>query len=115
MLLAVAGIFYLTWEAAAHHDWEASKEQGMIRDVVEIDKEDPAYAILEANTCLSCHGENLEGSVTGPNLVGTELSAEEIMDIAVNGRGRCLRESLQVQRKNCNKSRNILSQLKNKI
>lgn len=87
MLLAVAGIFYLTWEAAAHHDWKASKEQGMIRDVVELDKEDPAYAILEANTCLSCHGENLEGSVTGPKLVGTELSEEEIMDIAVNGRG----------------------------
>jgi menaquinol-cytochrome c reductase cytochrome b/c subunit len=86
MLLAVAGVFYLTWEAASHHDWEAAKQQGAIRSVVEIDKDDPAYSILEANTCLSCHGENLEGN-TGPSLVGTELTAEEIQEIAINGIG----------------------------
>ncbi len=86
MLLAVAGIFYLTWEAAAHHDWEASKQQGAIRETADIDKEDPAYQILEANGCLSCHGANLEGA-SGPPLVGTELSVEEIKDISVNGIG----------------------------
>lgn len=86
MLLGVAAIFYLTWEAAAYYDWEAAEQQGAIRTVVEIDKEDPAYQILEDNTCLSCHGANLEGG-SGPALVGTALSEDEIMDIAVNGIG----------------------------
>lgn len=84
MLLGVAGVFYLTWEAAAHHNWEAAAEYGKIREVVEIDKSDPAYAILEANTCLTCHGNNLEGGM-GPTLIGIDLSIEEIMDITVNG------------------------------
>ena len=39
MLLAVAAIFYLTWEAAYHHDWEAAKLQGEIKQVVDVDKE----------------------------------------------------------------------------
>jgi len=86
MLLAICAVFYLTWEAAAHHDWKAAKQQGMIREVVEIDKEDPAYKILEENTCLSCHGGNLEGG-SGPSLAETKLSVDEIKDIAKNGKG----------------------------
>lgn len=86
MLLAVAAIFYLTWEAASHHDWEAAKQQGMIREVVEINKDDPSYKILEENTCLSCHGANLEGGA-GPALAGTKLSEDELKDIAKNGKG----------------------------
>ncbi|ETT82318.1 cytochrome c550 [Viridibacillus sp. FSL R5-0477] len=39
-----------------------------------------------ASKCISCHGENLEGSM-GPNLHGTGLSADEAKDILQNGKG----------------------------
>ncbi|WP_062356388.1 menaquinol-cytochrome c reductase cytochrome b/c subunit [Bacillus kwashiorkori] len=86
MLLGVAAVFYLTWEAAAHHDWEAAKRQGEIRVEAEVDKSHEGYAIYE-QSCLACHGENLEGSGANPGLVGTEKSVDEIKDIAVNGIG----------------------------
>jgi len=86
MLLAVSAVFYLTWEAAAHHDWEAAKEQGKIRDAVELDKTAEGYLIVEQQGCIGCHGTNLEGG-QGPALVGTEKSVDEIKDIAVNGIG----------------------------
>ncbi|MBO0995221.1 cytochrome c550 [Bacillus sp. SD088] len=35
-------------------------------------------------TCISCHGENLEGGA-GPSLHGTGLSQEEIAEILTNG------------------------------
>lgn len=39
-------------------------------------------------TCTSCHGANLEGSV-GPNLqkIGSKYSQDEIKTILMNGRG----------------------------
>lgn len=46
-----------------------------------------ASAVFTAN-CVSCHGNNLEGSV-GPNLqkVGAEYSKDQIDAIVTNGRG----------------------------
>lgn len=87
MLLAVAAIFYLTWEAVSQHDWEAHARMGKIPDddVVEINKDHPAYAFYE-QSCLFCHGGNMEGGA-GPKLYGTELTVEEIMEIVKNGRG----------------------------
>ena len=38
MLLAIAGITYLTWEAVATHDWEKAEKQGKIVAEVDIDK-----------------------------------------------------------------------------
>lgn len=87
MLLALAGITYLTWESVANHDWEASKAQGAIVADVEIDKESDGYKILEANTCTSCHGGDLAGSGPNPALIDTGLTPEEIADIAKNGKG----------------------------
>lgn len=87
MLLALAAIIFLTWESVVTHDWEAAAEQGKIRAEVEIDKNAEGYKILEANTCLTCHGENLQGGPAAPSLVGTGLSPEEIADIAKNGVG----------------------------
>lgn len=84
MLLAVASIIFLTWESVANHDWEAAEAQGQITEEVEIDTTDPGYEIYSTSSCISCHGDNLEGQV-GPTLVGTGLSPEEIADIAVNG------------------------------
>ncbi len=85
MLLAVASIFYLTWESVDQTDWEAKKKAGAISEV-EIDKAAEGYQIAEQNTCLSCHGGELGGG-TAPKLTQTGLSAEEIADIAVNGTG----------------------------
>lgn len=87
MLLTLAAIIFLTWESVVTHDWEAAAEQGKIRAEVEIDKNAEGYKILEANTCLTCHGENLQGGAAAPSLVGTGLSPEEIADIAKNGKG----------------------------
>ena len=87
MLLTLAAIIFLTWESVVTHDWEAAAEQGKIRAEVEIDKNAEGYKILEANTCLTCHGENLQGGPAAPSLVGTGLSPEEIADIAKNGKG----------------------------
>ena len=91
MLLAVAAIFYLTWEAVVTHDWETAKQQGMITEAatedVEIDTTHPGYNVYQAQSCIGCHGTNLEGSGPNPPLIGIERTKEEIMDIAVNGIG----------------------------
>lgn len=87
MLLALAGIFYLTWESVATHDWEAAKAQGKIVADVEVDHNAEGYKILEANACLTCHGAELTGGGGSPALVDTGLTPEEIMEIAKNGRG----------------------------
>ncbi|OOE04705.1 cytochrome C oxidase Cbb3 [Anoxybacillus kestanbolensis] len=87
MLLTLASIIFLTWESVVTHDWEAAAEQGKIRAEVEIDTNAEGYKILEANTCLTCHGENLQGGPAAPSLVGTGLSPEEVANIAKNGVG----------------------------
>ncbi|WLR43723.1 c-type cytochrome [Bacillus carboniphilus] len=86
MLLAVASIIFLTWESVAYHDWEAAAQQGKIVEGPEIDTEAEGYQIMDAQGCLSCHGNNLEGGA-GPSLVDTGLTPEEIAEIAVNGQG----------------------------
>lgn len=87
MLLAFASIFYLTWEAADQHDWEAAKAQGAIpKEVsVEIDKEAEGYKVYANQSCITCHGDNLEGGPAAPALIDLDLAPEEIMDIAHNG------------------------------
>ena len=86
MLLGLAGIVFLTWQSAAHHDWAASKKQGAIVQGAEIDKESEGYQLLTANGCISCHGGELTGGAAAPALVDTGLSPEEISKIAVKGR-----------------------------
>lgn len=87
MLLALAGITYLTWEAVDMHDWEAAANQGKIVAEVELDKESDGYKALEAYTCTSCHGGELAGGGPNPALIDTGLTAEEVADIAKNGKG----------------------------
>ncbi|MDQ0271066.1 menaquinol-cytochrome c reductase cytochrome b/c subunit [Cytobacillus purgationiresistens] len=87
MLLAIAGVTFLTWESVAHHDWEAAAQQGKIVADAEIDTEAEGYKLMEANTCLTCHGNELQGGAGAPALVEVDLSPEEIHDVIVNGRG----------------------------
>jgi len=84
MLLAIISIVYLTWESVVTHNWEKAAAQGEIREEVEFDKEAEGYQIYTQQSCINCHGENLEGGV-GPALAGTGRSVDEIKDIAVNG------------------------------
>ncbi|MBY0122602.1 menaquinol-cytochrome c reductase cytochrome b/c subunit [Bacillus sp. S/N-304-OC-R1] len=87
MLLALAGITFLTWQSVATHDWEAAARQGKIVAEVEIDKNSDGYKLLEANTCTSCHGAELAGGGPNPALIDTGLTPDEISDIARHGRG----------------------------
>ncbi|HWO95115.1 MAG TPA: c-type cytochrome [Bacillus sp. (in: firmicutes)] len=87
MLLAIASVFYLTWESVVNHDWEAAKAQGKIVKEVAIDKEAAGYKIMEKQTCLTCHGENLQGGPAAPALTEVQLSPEEIANVAKNGQG----------------------------
>lgn len=87
MLLAVAATFWLTYESAAHVDWEAKKEMGKIVETVEFDKESEGYAIYQ-QSCIGCHGGELQGVTgVGPSLVGKSLTPEQVAEIAVNGQG----------------------------
>ncbi|KOO44109.1 menaquinol-cytochrome c reductase cytochrome b/c subunit [Priestia koreensis] len=87
MLLAIAGIIFLTWESVATHDWKAAEAQGKIVKEVPIDKEAEGYKLMEKNTCLTCHGENLQGGAAAPALTEINLKPEEIAKIAKNGKG----------------------------
>ncbi|MCT6923171.1 MULTISPECIES: menaquinol-cytochrome c reductase cytochrome b/c subunit [Bacillales] len=95
MLLAIASMIYLTWESVANHDWEAAKAQGVITDKdlgllpdVEIDESSPGYEIFQSQaSCIGCHGGDLTGGTGAPMLLGNELTAEEVKEIVINGRG----------------------------
>ncbi|GLO66429.1 MULTISPECIES: menaquinol-cytochrome c reductase cytochrome b/c subunit [Oceanobacillus] len=87
MLLALASVIWLTYTSAAVVDWEGRAEANkpVPESEVSIDTEHPGYAAYE-NSCLSCHGGELEGGA-GPALVGIDYSKEEIMTIATDGIG----------------------------
>lgn len=89
MLLALASVIWLTYESAANVDWESRAETNKPvppGEQAAIDTEDPGYAVYE-NSCLSCHGDNLQGGAAGPSLIGIDKSAEEIATIATEGIG----------------------------
>jgi menaquinol-cytochrome c reductase cytochrome b/c subunit len=89
MLLAFAAIFYLTWESVVNHDWAKAEQQGKITEAadVEIDKEAEGYKVYASQSCINCHGENLEGGPAAPPLVNLDLKPDKIKDIAHNGIG----------------------------
>jgi menaquinol-cytochrome c reductase cytochrome b/c subunit len=89
MLLSLMAIVYLTWESIAHTNWEKVAEQGKIVDAIEVDKEDPGYEVYQNQSCIGCHGDNIQGIPgVGKNLQGAGYTADEIKDIAVNGIGQ---------------------------
>ncbi|WP_312475779.1 c-type cytochrome [Neobacillus sp.] len=87
MLLALASIVFLTWQSVATHDWAAAERQGKIVAKVDIDKTSDGYKIASDNTCITCHGDNLQGGPGAPSLIGTGLSADEVAKIAKDGKG----------------------------
>ncbi|HLR65115.1 MAG TPA: c-type cytochrome [Pseudogracilibacillus sp.] len=87
MLLALASVIWLTYESAAPVDWAAIEEenQPIHPDEFPFDPDDDGYEVYK-NNCASCHGDALEGA-SGPTLIGTDYSVDEIADIAVDGIG----------------------------
>jgi menaquinol-cytochrome c reductase cytochrome b/c subunit len=88
MLLALAGTIYLTWEAAAHEDWAKVHSQGKIVAQVNIDKNSEGYKVFSKQTCITCHGDNLQGGAAAPSLIDTGKSAAEVEKIAQHGTGK---------------------------
>jgi len=97
MLIGIISIVYLTWaamdehkahEAAKHPQGEAAapnQPQGGEQPSAD----NPGAAIWQKQTnCQGCHGAEMQGGM-GPALtaVGGTLSADEIKDVIVNGRG----------------------------
>src|SRR5690625_2795256 len=68
MLLGVVSVIWLTYTSASAVDWEARAEENKpipAGEEVEIDTADPGYEAYE-NSCMSCHGGELEGSPSAP-------------------------------------------------
>src|SRR5690625_484491 len=86
MILGLASVMWLTYESAAAVDWEqrAIENQPIPPSSVEIDESHAGYDIYK-DSCLNCHGGELEGGPSGPPLIGTEYDADEIAIIAVEG------------------------------
>lgn len=86
------------------NEWmERQKQPGLEgQNLQELDEEmdeeifNEPGADIYAQSCLACHGENLEGGI-GPDLslVGDRFSKEEIIDIAINGRGTMPGDTVQ--------------------
>lgn len=90
MLLAIVSIFYLTWESVDHHDWSQGERYSAKNAVdVVIDTNADGYQIYAANSCIGCHGDNLEGGAAGARLneVGAERDADYIRNVVINGVG----------------------------
>ncbi len=85
MLLALASIFYLTWESVATHDWKKAEAQGKIVAEANFDKESEGYKIYQDKGCINCHGDNMQGGAAAKTLVDTGLTPDKIANIAKNG------------------------------
>ncbi|MBU8907264.1 menaquinol-cytochrome c reductase cytochrome b/c subunit [Desertibacillus haloalkaliphilus] len=86
MMLAVIATIYLTWESVDEHDWEAAAQQGEIIEH-EIDQDARGYEIYSEQSCIGCHGNQMEGGAGAPALFETGLTVDEIKEITVNGMG----------------------------
>lgn len=82
MVMGLVLVFFLGIKGIGDAKEIANEAEGGEETQVEFEPE--AFA---NKTCISCHGENLEGQGSVPSLHGTGLSKEEIADILINGQG----------------------------
>lgn len=90
MILAVVSVIFLTWESVDQHDWELAAEQGAIDDgeEVEVDESAEGYEIYQTqDSCIGCHGGDMQGGAAGPNVFESDYDTEEVIDIIENGIG----------------------------
>ncbi|MBO3062521.1 menaquinol-cytochrome c reductase cytochrome b/c subunit [Mammaliicoccus fleurettii] len=86
MLIAIAILFYTTWESSYYHDWKQQAKQGEIV-FSNLDKSDPVYTDIIKSNCTSCHGGELTGG-QGPNLVESKLPKEGVQGFVEKGAGK---------------------------
>ena len=84
LLAAVFGAVLILGACGGGDDTSKETDQGSTDgDTVAVDAE----AVVQ-QSCVSCHGGNLEGGgAPALNKIGAELSEDEIHDIIVNGKG----------------------------
>lgn len=94
MFLAIISIVYLTWAAVASHaghENAAGGDSGGSNPAPVVVEDDHPGAQVYANqqSCIGCHAADMSGAF-GPALndVGSRLTADEIRDVIVNGRGQ---------------------------
>lgn len=89
MLLAIVSIVFLTWESVQTTHWDTIHKQGELtmNEGPKIDTSAKGFEIYSNQSCVNCHGKNLEGGAAAPALVGTKKTEKEIYDIAVKGVG----------------------------
>ncbi|WP_214824445.1 cytochrome c550 [Exiguobacterium algae] len=82
---AIAIVAIIAMVSLSYYGVNQAQQAAAGPDVTEMNPEE----LYAAKGCTGCHGGNLEGGV-GPALtgVGERLSAEEIQNIIVNGRGQ---------------------------
>lgn len=82
MLIGIVAVFFISMKGLGDkHD--LAVERGDIEEDVTTAEFDPE---VQSKSCISCHGDNLEGGM-GPALVGTDLEVDEIEEIIINGKG----------------------------
>ncbi|MFD1030744.1 cytochrome c550 [Metaplanococcus flavidus] len=98
MAFGIGLIFFMSLEGVGNEseiaDDQATEEggEGMAtgegtgegEDTADAGEFDPEAKAQES--CIACHGSSYEGA-SGPSLVATELSQEEIEDVLINGKG----------------------------
>lgn len=81
MLIGIVAVFFISMKGLGDKHQLAVERGDIEEDVAaEFDPE------VQSKSCISCHGDNLEGG-SGPALVGTDLEVDEIADIIINGKG----------------------------
>lgn len=88
MLLALVSVVWLTYESASAVDWEqiAEDNKPIHPNDLTVDVDHAGYEVY-SDSCLSCHGDSLEGGAAGPSLLELDLEGDQIADIAQNGVG----------------------------
>ncbi|WP_249685992.1 c-type cytochrome, partial [Bacillus velezensis] len=52
-----------------------------------VDKNDDSHKLMQKNTCLTCHRDNLQGGAAAPALQNLTLKPEEFAKIEKDGKG----------------------------
>lgn len=93
MAFGIGLIFFLSLEGVGNEaeiaDENATEENGDGAATGEGTGDDTAEFDPEAKaqeSCIGCHGSSYEGA-SGPSLVATEMTQEEIEEIIANGKG----------------------------
>lgn len=90
MFMTIISLFILTYQAAEGHNWE--QEERYAHDSpaqnVEIDTSEEGYQIYAAQSCIACHGDQLQGAVGPPIFdTGAKYDADGVRDLIENGIG----------------------------